>query len=157
MGSDTTHLRRDWSKEELAAHETWFQQEAEEASEGEAMRIRYKLELRPGMARTGTRVGGSDDGWHYGQFAVVDTQTGQDAALFYVNYMEEENELQRAYPDNCMFMYVNGYCVYGFPAKYDIGGSIPNAWLSFNPETGETFSLSVHQSCMKAGKYLLGI
>lgn len=56
-----------------------------------------------------------------------------------------------------MFMYVNGYCVYGFPAKYDIGGSIPNAWLSFNPETGETFSLSVHQSCMKAGKYLLGI
>lgn len=104
------------------------------------MRTRYKLELRPGMARTGTRVGGSDDGWHYGQFAVVDTQTGQDAALFYVNYMEEENELQRAYPDNCMFMYVNGYCVYGFPAKYDIGGSIPNAWLSFNPETGETFS-----------------
>ncbi len=155
VGSDTTHLRRDWSKEELAAHETWFQQEAEEASEGEAMRTRYKLELRPGMARTGTRVGGSDDGWHYGQFAVVDTQTGQDAALFYVNYMEEENELQRAYPDNCMFMYVNGYCVYGFPAKYDIGGSIPNAWLSFNPETGETFSLSVHQSCMKAGKYLL--
>ena len=119
------------------------------------MRTRYKLELRPGMARTGTRVGGSDDGWHYGQFAVVDTQTGQDAALFYVNYMEEENELQRAYPDNCMFRYVNGYCVYGFPAKYDIGGSIPNAWLSFNPETGETFSLSVHQSCMKAGKYLL--
>ena len=35
------------------------------------------------------------------------------------------------------------------------GGEIPNAWLSFNPETGETFSLSVHQSCRKAGKYLL--
>ena len=157
VGSDTTHLRRDWSKEELAAHETWFQQEAEEAIEGEAMRTRYKLELRPGMARTGTRVGGSGDGgrYSYGQFAVVDTQTGQDAALFYVNYMEEENELQRAYPDNCMFRYVNGCCVYGFPAKYDIGGEIPNAWLSFNPETGETFSLSVHQSCMKAGKYLL--
>ena len=72
-----------------------------------------------------------------------------------MNYVEEENELQRAYPDNCMFRYVNGYCVYGFPAKYDIGGEIPNAWLSFNPETGETFSLSVHQSCRKAGKYLL--
>ena len=161
VGSDTTHLRRDWSKEELAAHETWFQQEAEEAIEGEAMRTRYKLELRPGMARTGTCANGyyGDKEYEakvrYGQFAVVDTQTGQDAALFYVNYMEEENELQRAYPDNCMFMYVNGYCVYGFPAKYDIGGSIPNAWLSFNPETGETFSLSVHQSCMKAGKYLL--
>lgn len=97
VGSDTTHLRRDWSKEELAAHETWFQQEAEEASEGEAMRIRYKLELRPGMARTGTRVGGSDDGWHYGQFAVVDTQTGQDAALFYVNYVEEEKSPTRGF------------------------------------------------------------
>ena len=161
VGSNTTHLRRDWSKEELAAHETWFQQEAEEAIEGEAMRTRYKLELRPGMARTGTCANGyyGDKEYEakvrYGQFAVVDTQTGQDAALFYVNYVEEENELQRAYPDNCMFMYVNGYCVYGFPAKYDIGGSIPNAWLSFNPETGETFSLSVHQSCMKAGKYLL--
>ena len=58
VGSNTMHLRRDWSKEELAAHETWFQQEAEEAIEGEAMRTRYKLELRPGMARTGTRVGG---------------------------------------------------------------------------------------------------
>ncbi len=155
VGSDTTHLRRDWSKEELAAHETWFQQETEEAIEGEAMRTRYKLELRPGMARTGTRVGGLDDGWHYGQFAVVDTQTGQDAALFYVNYMEEENELQRAYPDNCMFRYVGGYCVYGFPVKEVVGGTLPNAWLSFNPETGEVFRLAECGSCLKAGKYLL--
>ena len=155
VGSDTTHLRRDWSKEELAAHETWFQQEAEEASEGEAMRTRYKLELRPGMARTGTRVGGLNDGWHYGQFAVVDTQTGQDAALFYVNYVEEENELQRAYPDNCMFRYVGGYCVYGFPVKEVVGGTLPNAWLSFNPETGEVFRLAECGSCLKAGKYLL--
>ena len=155
VGSDTTHLRRDWSKEELAAHETWFQQEAEEAIEGEAMRTRYKLELRPGMARTGTRVGGLNDGWHYGQFAVVDTQTGQDAALFYVNYVEEENELQRAYPDNCMFRYVGGYCVYGFPVKEVVGGTLPNAWLSFNPETGEVFRLAECGSCLKAGKYLL--
>ena len=155
VGSDTTHLRRDWSKEELAAHETWFQQEAEEAIEGEAMRTRYKLELRPGMARTGTRVGGLNDGWHYGQFAVVDTQTGQDAALFYVNYREEENELQRAYPDNCMFRYVGGYCVYGFPVKEVVGGSLPNTWFSFNPETGEVFRLAECGSCLKAGKYLL--
>ena len=120
VGSDTTHLRRDWSKEELAAHETWFQQEAEEAIEGEAMRTRYKLELRPGMARTGTCANGyyGDKEYEakvrYGQFAVVDTQTGQDAALFYVNYREEENELQRAYPDNCMFKYVSGYCAVSY-------------------------------------------
>ena len=161
VGSDTTHLRRDWSKEELAAHETWFQQEAEEASEGEAMRTRYKLELRPGMERTGTCVNGYygykkyEAKARYGQFAVVDTQTGQDAALFYVNYRELDNEIQRAYPDNCMFKYVGGYCVYGFPVKEVVGGSLPNTWFSFNPETGEVFRLAECGSCLKAGKYLL--
>ena len=113
------------------------------------------------MARTGTCANGyyGDKEYEakvrYGQFAVVDTQTGQDAALFYVNYREEENELQRAYPDNCMFKYVSGYCVYGFPVKEVVGGSLPNTWFSFNPETGEVFRLAECGSCLKAGKYLL--
>ena len=158
-GSDTTHLRRDWSPDEMEAHEAWFRQEAEEAIEGEAMRARYKLELRPGMARTGTCVNQLtkeyEEKKRYGQFAIVDTQTGQDAALFYMNYREEDNEIQRAYPDNCTFKYVDGYCVYCFPVKEVVGGTRPNVWFSFDPETGKVFSLPESSSCMKAGKYLL--